>query len=375
MIRVLGARERNLQGVELSLDPGALTVFSGVSGSGKSSLAFDTLHAEGRRRLADALSPGAAAGALRRPAVDAVSGLPPTLAVAQRGGTVADRRTTVGTLTDITPLLRVLYARAGEQRCPTCDAVITPQSPEAIIAALQALPAGTRLTVMGPRVRREVGSMSALLRGMLEAGFVRARVDGVVSRIEDLGPLDARAPHDVDVVVDRIRAGPDKADRLAEAARLGLAAGRGRLVVDAGGEERFYAEVAWCGRCQREWPPLSQRLLSFSSPEGACQGCGGLGVVEVDGGERTCGDCGGGRLGPAGAAVKLGGLSLPQRSAAPLGALALPEALAAGSRGCSMCWMSPPRGCTPGTPSGWWCCCGPCGTRAAGCWWWSTTGR
>ena len=220
-IRLQGVRQNNLDGFDTEIPRGSLTGITGVSGSGKSSLAFDTLFREGQRRFLETLSAYARqfVGRMEKPDVEHIDGLAPAIAVDQRS-VPRGARSTVGTLTEVFDHLRVLFARAGVQHCPTCDAEITPKSPEAIIAALQALPAGTRLTVMGPRVRGEVGSLSALLRGMMEAGFVRARVDGAIVRIEDMAPLDAREPHDVDVVVDRIRTGPDKGDRLAEAARL-----------------------------------------------------------------------------------------------------------------------------------------------------------
>jgi len=324
VVSVINARENNLRGVDLELPTGALIVFTGVSGSGKSSLAFDTLHAEGRRRLVDALasSQRALLNAGSRPAVDAISGLPPTLAVAQRGGAAAGRRTTVGTLTDVTPLLRILFARCGVQHCPTCDRIVTPRPPEAIVAAISASPAGKHLTLLAPRVRGEAGSHRSLLKGMQEAGFVRARVDGALVRLEDLPPLDARVPHDIDVVVDRIRTGPGKEGRLAESVRLALKAGDGRVIAELDGEDLFFSEKAWCGHCQASWPALSVRLLSFNRPGGACETCGGLGVVEEDEQRSPCGSCGGGRLSPVGAAIRLSGESLPALSARPLAEVA-----------------------------------------------------
>jgi len=332
-ISVVNARENNLRGVSLELPTGALIVFTGVSGSGKSSLAFDTLHAEGRRRLVDALASShrALLNAGRRPEVDAISGLPPTLAVAQRGGAAAGKRTTIGTLTDVTPLLRILFARCGVQHCPTCDRVVTPRPPEAIVAAITALPEGKRLTLLAPRVRGEAGSHRSLFKGMQEGGFVRVRVDGAISRLEDLAPLDARVAHDIDVVVDRIRTGPGKEGRLAESVRLALKAGDGRVIADVDGEEQFFSEKAWCGHCQVSWPAISERLLSFSRPGGACEGCKGLGSVTVQeaGEERVavCEVCEGRRLSSVGAAIRLNDESLPALSARPLDAV--PARLAA----------------------------------------------
>jgi excinuclease ABC subunit A len=295
----------------LDLETGGFTVLTGVSGSGKSSLAFDTLHVESQRRYAEVFSP-----ALRslmdqrpRPPFDSLERLPPSLAVAQVGGLPPAARSTLGTLTDAASLLAILYARRGIPHCPTCDRALNHTEPQAITRRLAELSQGTRLLVMAPVKDSGHGNARALLDVVATAGFVRVRVDGQVTRLEDV----QGRPDRIDIVVDRIKVGPGSKDRIGEAVRLALQAGKGRLITDADGLETAWAERPWCGHCRATWPVPSTRGFSFRSPVGACEPCGGRGHLA----DATCTDCHGERLRPASRAVRLGGLRLPELLAAP----------------------------------------------------------
>src|SRR5438874_9742592 len=238
-IQIRGAREHNLQNVNLDLPRDRLIVFTGVSGSGKSSLAFDTLYAEGQRRYVESLSSYARQflGQLQKPDVDLLSGLAPAISIQQK---TAGRnpRSTVGTITEIHDYLRVLYARIGLGHCPTCGRPITAQTRDQIIARILALPEGTRFLVLAPIVRGQKGEYKDLFQDMLRRGFLRARVDGQVVKLTDDLKLDRKIKHDIEIVIDRLKSdGKDRA-RLAEAVEqaLGLSEGSIVIAVEAEGE-------------------------------------------------------------------------------------------------------------------------------------------
>src|SRR5216110_1415016 len=205
-ITIRGAREHNLRNVNLELPRNALIVFTGVSGSGKSSLAFDTIYAEGQRRYVESLSSYARQflGQLPKPDVDYIGGLSPSVSIQQK---TAGRnpRSTVGTITEVSDFLRVLYARLGQGHCPQCSRPITAQTREQIIARILALPAGTRFLILAPVVRGQKGEYKDLFEEMLKRGFVRARVDGQVVRLTDDLKLDRRIKHNIEVVIDRLK--------------------------------------------------------------------------------------------------------------------------------------------------------------------------
>src|SRR5258707_5614200 len=205
-IRIGGARQHNLKNVSLTLPRNKLVVFTGVSGSGKSSLAFDTLYAEGQRRYVESLSSYARQflGQLQKPDVDYLGGLSPSISIQQK---TAGRnpRSTVGTITEIYDYLRVLFARVGQGHCPECGRAITAQSREQIIARILALPPGTRFLVLGPVVRGQKGEYKDLFEEMLKRGFVRARVDGQVVRLTDDLKLDRKIKHNIEIVIDRLK--------------------------------------------------------------------------------------------------------------------------------------------------------------------------
>ncbi len=285
-IRIRGASEHNLRSVDLDLPREKLIVFTGPSGSGKSSLAFDTLHAESQRRFVEALSSYVRQqfGPTRKPAYELLTGLTPSIGVAQRGLVAPSPRSTVGTLTELHDLLRVLWARAGAPHCPRCGAAVSRTPADAIVRALLALE-GARLVVCAPIARKRLGGLKPLLEGLAGQGFVRVRVDGTTVAIDEVPPIDARVPHDLDVVVDRIKVAADRKDRIQEAVDAALRAGHGALVAEIDGVDRVFTAVLRCFACDLDLPEPSPRLFSFNSPLGACPDCQGLGVtrtVDVD---------------------------------------------------------------------------------------------
>jgi excinuclease ABC subunit A len=305
-IVIRGAREHNLRNVNLDLPRNRLIVFTGVSGSGKSSLAFDTLYAEGQRRYVESLSSYARQflGQLQKPDVDYLAGLSPAISIQQKAAG-RNPRSTVGTITEIYDYLRVLYARVGQGHCPVCGRPITAQSREQILARILALPEGTRFLVLAPVVRGQKGEYKDLFADMLRRGFVRARVDGQVVRLTDDLKLDRRIKHNIEIVVDRLKNEPFVRTRLAEAVEQALGLAEGSLIVaveeaergaqsaerKARGAERereeseapghedilFSAHYA-CTYCNRSYEPPSPQLFSFNSPHGMCPDCDGLGT-------------------------------------------------------------------------------------------------
>lgn len=234
-IVVKGAREHNLRDVGLVLPRNRLICFTGVSGSGKSSLAFDTLYAEGQRYV-ESLSSSARQflGQMPKPEVDLISGLSPSISISQKT-TGQSPRSTVGTITEIYDYLRVLYARVGKGHCPDCGRPITAQTRQQILEQIVALPTGTKFLVLAPLIRGQKGEYRDLFEDLLKQGFVRARVDGVAVRLTDDLHLDRQMRHNIEVVVDRLTAGPSVRTRLAEAVELGAENWRGQFDRGSGG--------------------------------------------------------------------------------------------------------------------------------------------
>jgi excinuclease ABC subunit A len=298
-IIIRGAREHNLRNVSLELPRNALVVFTGVSGSGKSSLAFDTLYAEGQRRYIESLSSYARQfmGQMQKPDVDYLGGLSPSISIQQKA-TGRNPRSTVGTITEIFDYLRVLYARVGLGHCPQCGRPITAQSREQIVSRILAFPEGTRCLILAPVVRGQKGEYKDLFEDMLKRGFVRARVDGQVVRLTEDLKLDRQIKHHIEIVIDRLKIEPRIRARLAEAVEQALTLGEGNVIVAAeaagdappakadrhrdAGVEPFRglllsAHYA-CTNCNRSYEPPSPQLFSFNSPQGMCPGCDGLGI-------------------------------------------------------------------------------------------------
>src|SRR5207248_1016887 len=231
-IVIRGAREHNLRNIDLDLPRNKLIVFTGVSGSGKSSLAFDTLYAEGQRRYVESLSSYARQfmGQMQKPAADLLAGLSPAISIQQKAAG-RNPRSTVGTITEIYDYLRVLYARIGQGHCPECGRPITAQTREQIIARILALPEGTRFLVLAPVVRGQKGEYKDLFEDMLKRGFVRARVDGKVVRLTDDLKLQRHIKHNIEIVIDRLKVEQKVRPRLAESVEQALALGEGSVII------------------------------------------------------------------------------------------------------------------------------------------------
>jgi excinuclease ABC subunit A len=287
-IVVSGAREHNLKDVDLSLPRDALVVLTGLSGSGKSSLAFDTIYAEGQRRYVESLSAYARQflGQMDKPDVDSIEGLSPAISIDQKT-TSRNPRSTVGTVTEIYDYLRLLWARVGTPHCPECGAVIQGQSAEQIIDQVMELEDGTRFMVLAPVVRGRKGEYGKLLDELRQEGYARVKVDGELRLLEERIELDKKFKHDIAVVVDRLVMRPEVRKRLADSIEtaVGLAAGIVEIEV-VGGERpdvRTFSERFACLSCGTSMPELEPRIFSFNSPHGACERCTGLGSqMEID---------------------------------------------------------------------------------------------
>ncbi|MDP9149999.1 MAG: excinuclease ABC subunit UvrA [Myxococcota bacterium] len=276
-VEVVGAREHNLHIDRLAIPKHSLVVFTGPSGSGKSSLAFDTLYAEGQRRYVETLSAYARQflGNLERPKVDHLRGLSPTIAIEQKSAS-SNPRSTVGTITEIYDYVRVLYAKLGEQRCPACGKKVTAHGPQAITREILALPEGTKLTLLAPLVTHRKGEFRELFEDLRTRGFVRVRVDGQVLPLDTLPAVDKKRKHSVDLVVDRLVVRTSERARIAEGVALALREGKGVLQADVdGGRTVSFSEARAC--CGTAFPELSPQSFSFNSPLGMCPACTGLG--------------------------------------------------------------------------------------------------
>ena len=294
MIRVRGARTHNLKNIDVDLPRNQLVVITGLSGSGKSSLAFDTLYAEGQRRYVESLSAYARQflQLMDKPEVDVIEGLSPAISIEQKA-TSHNPRSTVGTVTEIHDYLRLLYARAGTPFCPDHHLPLEAQSVGQMVDAVLAMPDEARLMVLAPVVRDRKGEFIELFQDLQAQGYVRFRVDGQTVEVPDLPALKKAEKHDIDVVVDRIKLRHDSADtlrqRLAESFESALRLADGRaLVLDMDrGTEAIYSSKFACPICSYSLPELEPRLFSFNSPVGACPSCEGLGLVTVFDPERV----------------------------------------------------------------------------------------
>jgi excinuclease ABC subunit A len=285
VIRIRGARTHNLQGIDLDLPRNRLVVITGLSGSGKSSLAFDTIYAEGQRRYVESLSAYARQflSVMEKPDVDHIEGLSPAIAIEQKA-TSHNPRSTVGTVTEVYDYLRVLFARAGQPRCPEHGQDLAAQSVSQMVDQVLALPEGTAVLLLGPIVQDRKGEHVETFDHLRSQGFVRAFVDGTLVELDAVPPLDGRRRHSVDAVVDRLRVRPDAAQRLAESFETALALSQGVARVAFQDEPRraplVFSNRYACTACGYSLASLEPRLFSFNNPTGACGTCGGLGVQE-----------------------------------------------------------------------------------------------
>lgn len=286
MIQVRGARVHNLRDVDVDLPRDRLVVLTGVSGSGKSSLAFDTLYAEGQRRYIESLSSYARQflDQLERPDVDLIGGLPPTVSIDQRSGS-ASPRSTVATITEIHDYLRLLYARTGTAHCPTCNASVRRQTPEQMVAGVLGLKEGQKVLVLASMVRGRKGEHADVFQAIRRAGLIRVRVDGQVIELKDVPKLAKTKPHDIEAVIDRLVVRDGIRPRLAESIDLALKLGEGSVVLsaqtDTAWEDRLLSIHYACLNCGTGFEELEPRTFSFNSPHGACPTCGGLGTLSA----------------------------------------------------------------------------------------------
>ena len=279
-LRIQGAREHNLKNVDLTLPRNKLIVFTGLSGSGKSSLAFDTIYAEGQRRYVESLSSYARQflGQMEKPNVDYIEGLSPAISIDQKS-TSNNPRSTVGTVTEIHDYLRLLYARIGKPHCPKCGKPIERQTVDQVVDQILALGTG-RIQVIAPAVRGRKGEHEKLLERIRKDGYVRVRIDGEVYDINDLPKLNKNQKHTIDVVVDRLSIKPGVQSRLTESLETAFAFGEGLAKVDViGGEELLFSQNYACPDCGVSVEELTPRMFSFNNPYGACPHCGGLGIL------------------------------------------------------------------------------------------------
>ena len=282
-IRIRGARTHNLQNIDLDLPRDKLIVITGLSGSGKSSLAFDTVYAEGQRRYVESLSAYARQflSMMEKPDVDHIEGLSPAISIEQKS-TSHNPRSTVGTITEIYDYLRVLFARAGEPRCPNHGITLEAQAVSQMVDQILALPEGERLMLLAPVIDDRRGEHAQALESLRAQGYVRARVDGVVVELDQAGALDRNRRHTIEAVVDRFRVREDVGLRLAESIETALALGDGRARVawmdDPAREELVFSSRFACPHCGYAIPELEPRIFSFNNPAGACPVCDGLGV-------------------------------------------------------------------------------------------------
>ena len=286
-ILIQGARQHNLKNLDLQIPRDKLVVITGLSGSGKSSLAFDTLYAEGQRRYVESLSAYARQflEQMEKPDVDAIEGLPPTIAIHQRRGGFSPR-STVATATEIHDYLRLLFARVGTAYCPTCGRTIRPQRAEQIVDAVMALPRGTRLMVLAPLVRGQRGEHKDVIRTIVADGFVRVRVDGQMFEIRNVPDLAKNRRHTIEAVVDRLIVKQAARSRLSDSVEQALRMTDGLVVIcheaDAGDwKNTLYSERYACTKCNVSLEELTPRLFSFNSPYGACPECHGLGTLQA----------------------------------------------------------------------------------------------
>lgn len=328
-IEIRGARTHNLRNVDVDVPRDRLVVVTGLSGSGKSSLAFDTLFAEGQRRYLETLSAQARqfVRQLPHPEVDSVRGLPPTIAVDQRVGS-ARIRSTLATTTEIYDYLRLLYARAGQAHCPDCGVPVSQQSVEAIVTRILSLEERQKVMILAPLVTGRKGAHREVFEKICKAGLVRARADGEIVDAAAAPDLPRGKEHTIEVIVDRIIVKPGIEDRLKESVELALKHGEGCCLISQLGRDtwndQLFSSRYCCPKCATSFPPLEPRTFSFNSPYGACPDCRGLGVAADEESSKgrsksdrrelfrtaRCKTCGGARLGPIARAVTFAGTSL-----------------------------------------------------------------
>jgi len=284
-IVVKGAREHNLKNIDVTIPRDKLVVITGVSGSGKSSLAFDTIYAEGQRRYVESLSAYARQflGRMEKPDVDYIEGLSPAISIDQKGPS-KNPRSTVGTVTEVYDYLRLLFARVGHPHCPKCGREIAMQTVQQIVDAIQNIPGGSRIMILAPLIRDRKGEYQAVFDDLRKAGYVRVRVDGRIHDLSEEFQLDKFKKHTIEAVVDRLVTGQSEQSRIADSVETALKLGAGVVLVSIiDGEELLFSEHFACVHCGISLGEIAPRTFSFNSPHGACPACTGLGVkLDID---------------------------------------------------------------------------------------------
>ena len=283
-ITVRGAREHNLKNIDVNIPRDSLVIFTGLSGSGKSSLAFDTIYAEGHRRFVESLSSYARMfiGQLDKPDLDFIEGLSPAISIDQKT-TSKNPRSTVGTVTEIYDYLRLLYARVGVPHCPVCGKEIAAQTTDDIIERIQSIPEGTKVLILAPVVRGKKGMHEKVIESAKKSGFVRVRIDGSIYTVDEVPKLDKNIKHSIDVVVDRLVIKEDMHRRLSDSVEtaLKLADGMMKVALADGGEELEFSQNFACEEHGFSMNELSPRMFSFNNPFGACDRCAGIGELHI----------------------------------------------------------------------------------------------
>jgi len=283
-IFIKGAREHNLKNIDVHIPRNKLVVITGLSGSGKSSLAFDTIYAEGQRRYVESLSAYARQflGLMEKPDVDMIEGLSPAISIEQKGS-AKNPRSTVGTVTEIYDYLRLLFARIGVQHCVKCGEPITRQTVEQIVDSVLSFDEGTRLMVLAPLVRGKKGEHKEIIAQAKKEGFVRLRVDGEMVEINGDIELKKTVKHTIEVVVDRLVVKKRSARRLADSVETALKTANGVVLINIKGKDMLFSEQSACLKCGISYEELTPRMFSFNSPFGACPTCSGLGQkMDID---------------------------------------------------------------------------------------------
>ena len=279
-IIIKGAREHNLKNVDLEIPRDKLVVMTGLSGSGKSSLAFDTLYAEGQRRYVESLSSYARMflGQMEKPDVDSIDGLSPAISIDQKT-TSKNPRSTVGTVTEIYDYLRLLFARVGIPHCPVCGREIAQQTVDQIVDSIMELDEGTKFQVLAPIVRGRKGEYAKELESAKKSGFVRVRVDGIIYDLTEKIKMDKNKKHNIEIIIDRLVIKPDLHSRLADSIETAANLAGGIVIIDViGGKELTFSQNYACPEHGISVEELSPRMFSFNNPFGACSKCSGLGT-------------------------------------------------------------------------------------------------
>lgn len=281
-IIIHGAKQHNLKNISLELPKNELIVFTGVSGSGKSSLAFDTIFAEGQRRYIESLSVYARqiVGQLDKPDVESIEGLSPAIAIDQKS-TSNNPRSTVGTTTEIYDFLRILYAAIGTPHCPKCGREVVPQTVDQIVDKIMTMPTGTKFQILAPVVRAKRGEYTALLRSIRAEGFARVKIDGQIINLtedEEEIKIDKNTKHNIEIIIDRLISKEGITSRLTDSVQLALQKGDGILYVEKDNEITIFSEKASCPVCNLSFEEINPRIFSFNTPDGACPTCSGLGA-------------------------------------------------------------------------------------------------